>query len=101
MGAATRTKVLLQQSAKLRAEAASGLGAGAARPLCATHQRPAQSRVSSRNQIPGPNASRPCFAAISQRRSALITRRPHHVLGMTEPGRAGSHLHAERAARTE
>src|SRR5439155_17633109 len=53
-----------------------------ARPLCEAHQRPAQSNIWSRNQISRADTARTCFAALSQRRSALTAR-------VREPGRAG------------
>src|SRR5439155_17979095 len=71
MGAATRLEVLLQQSAKLRAEAAFGLRARAARPVCHAYKSAPESNVSALHQVPRSDTSRPSFAAISQRRSAL------------------------------
>src|SRR2546428_1652797 len=71
MGAATRTKILLQQSAELRAQASSRLRTGAARPLCATHERSVESGISLRDQISGTNAARSSFAEISKCRPAL------------------------------
>src|SRR6266496_4312978 len=72
MGAATTIEILLQQSAKLRAEAPSGLRAGAARPVCAPHQRSAESNILSPDQISRADAARTCFAGLSKRRSALM-----------------------------
>src|SRR5262245_50671067 len=71
LGAGTRFEVLLQQSAQLRAETASGLRACAARSVRDAHKSASQSNLSPSDQISGSDASRSCFAAVSQRPSAL------------------------------
>src|SRR6266702_4677421 len=67
----TRIQVLLQQSAKLRAQAASKLRARAAGPLCEAHERTAESDISPRHQVSWPNAPRTTFAAVSELRPTL------------------------------
>src|SRR5262249_9558493 len=79
MGAATTIEILLQQSTQLRAKAPLGLRAGAARPVCAAHQRSAESDISSPDQISWADAAGTGFKAVSKRGSALISVIPTEV----------------------
>ena len=73
MGVATAIKILLQQSAQLRAEVSSGLRTGAARFVCVARQRAAESNISSSDQISRAVAARTGLETISERGSALTT----------------------------
>src|SRR5438105_1011282 len=71
MGAATRIKILLQQSIELRTQAASSLRARAARLIRHARARAFEPDLPPYGQISRTNASRSDFAQISKRRSAL------------------------------
>src|SRR5262245_49303083 len=75
VGAATTVEVLLQQSAQLRAEAASGLRIGPPRPLHYAHEFAAESDLSPGDQIPRADAPRSSLASIPERERALMTQR--------------------------
>src|SRR5215471_15353977 len=75
VGATTAVKVLLQQSAQLRAETASGLRTSRPGPVHQAHQFSAQSDLSSDDQIPRANPPRSSVAAVSERGPTLLTQR--------------------------